>query len=522
MSWGRFTSAGSFLLFFLFLGLGSRICYGSGFGFDIHHRFSDSVKGILGFDGLPERGSVEYYAAMSHRDRLIRGRHLAASDGQTSPLTFVNGNETALVNSLGFLHYANVSVGTPSLSFFVALDTGSDLFWLPCDCKAGSCGNASLQTSSGSIIDLSIYSPSNSSTSKSVSCDSTLCEQTPSCPSANGNCPYNISYLSTNTSSTGILVEDVLHLITDDDQQKAVDTPITFGCGQNQTGIFLEGAAPNGLFGLGIENISVPSTLARNGLTSNSFAMCFGSDGFGRISFGNNGSSDQSETPFNIRQSLPTYNISITQITVGQNSTELEFSAIFDSGTSFTILRDPAYTFISESFNSQIQEKRHTSDPQLPFEYCYYLSANQTSYVTPVVNLTMKGGDRYSLYDPTVIVTTKDAVLYCLGLQKSDVNIDIIGQNFMTGYNIVFDRERMVLGWKDSNCYNDQTSNNVPISPSQPPAVSPALPVNPEATGSTGNNSQTPAPAPRTNHSPNLKSFTCTFTMLLISFFALV
>ncbi|KAG7967874.1 hypothetical protein I3843_08G122100 [Carya illinoinensis] len=407
MSWGRFTSAGSFLLFFLFLGLGSRICYGSGFGFDIHHRFSDSVKGILGFDGLPERGSVEYYAAMSHRDRLIRGRHLAASDGQTSPLTFVNGNETALVNSLGFLHYANVSVGTPSLSFFVALDTGSDLFWLPCDCKAGSCGNASLQTSSGSIIDLSIYSPSNSSTSKSVSCDSTLCEQTPSCPSANGNCPYNISYLSTNTSSTGILVEDVLHLITDDDQQKAVDTPITFGCGKNQTGIFLEGAAPNGLFGLGIENISVPSTLARNGLTSNSFAMCFGSDGFGRISFGNNGSSDQSETPFNIRQSLPTYNISITKITVGQNSTELEFSAIFDSGTSFTSLRDPAYTFISESFNSQIQEKRHTSDPQLPFEYCYYLSANQTSYVTPVVNLTMKGGDRYSLYDPTVIVTTK-------------------------------------------------------------------------------------------------------------------
>ncbi|KAG7967869.1 hypothetical protein I3843_08G121800 [Carya illinoinensis] len=331
------------------------------------------------------------------------------------------------------------------------------------------------------IIDLSIYSPSNSSTSKSVSCDSTLCEQTQSCPSANGNCPYNVSYIYTDSSSTGILVEDILHLITDDDQQKAVDTPITFGCGQNQTGIFLEGAAPNGLFGLGIGDISVPSILARDGLTSNSFALCFGPDGVGRISFGNSGSSDQSETPFDIRQSLPTYNISITQITVGQNSSELEFSVIFDSDLSFTTIRDPAYTFISESFNSQIQEKRHTSDPQMPFEYCYYLSANQTSPVTPDVNLTMKGGDRYSLYDPTVIVRTEDAVLYCLGLHKSDVNIDIIGQNLMTGYRIVFDRERMVLGWKDSNyeCYNDQTSNNLPISPSQPPAVSPTLPVDP-------------------------------------------
>ncbi|KAG7967863.1 hypothetical protein I3843_08G121400, partial [Carya illinoinensis] len=441
------------------------------------------------------------------------------------PLTFVDGSETARFNSLGFLHYASVSVGTPKLSFLVALDTGSDLFWLPCDCKPGSCVTA-LQNSSRSIIDLSIYSPSNSSTSKNVSCNSTLCGQTPSCPSANSNCPYNISYLSTNTSSTGILVEDILHLITDDDQQKAVDAPITFGCGQIQTGGFLEGAAPNGLFGLGIENISVPSTLARNGLASNSFALCFGRDGFGRISFGDNGSSDQSETPFNIRQSHPTYNISITQITVGKNSSELEFSAIFDSGTSFTSLRDPAYTFISESFNSQIQEKRHTSDHLMPFEYCYYLSANQTGNVIPDVNLTMKGGDRYSLNDPTVIVTTKDAVLYCLGLHKSDVNIDIIGQNFMTGYNIVFDRERMLLGWKDSNCYNDQTSNNLPISPSQPPAVSPALPVDPEATGGTGNNSQTPVAtpgaAPRTNHPPNLKSFTCTLTMLLISFFALV
>ena len=32
------------------------------------------------------------------------------------------------------LHYAKVTVGTPKVSYLVALDTGSDLFWLPCDC----------------------------------------------------------------------------------------------------------------------------------------------------------------------------------------------------------------------------------------------------------------------------------------------------------------------------------------------------------------------------------------------------
>lgn len=30
--------------------------------------------------------------------------------------------------------------------------------------------------------------------------------------------------------------------------------------------------------------------------------------------------------------------------------------------------------------------------------------------------------------------------------------IYFLPENFMTGYHIVFDREKMILGWKDSNC----------------------------------------------------------------------
>lgn len=32
------------------------------------------------------------------------------------------------------LHYTWIDVGTPNTSFLVALDAGSDLFWVPCDC----------------------------------------------------------------------------------------------------------------------------------------------------------------------------------------------------------------------------------------------------------------------------------------------------------------------------------------------------------------------------------------------------
>lgn len=97
----------------------------------------------------------------------------------------------------------------------------------------------------------------------------------------------------------------------------------------------------------------------------------------------------------------PTYNITITQITVGGTTADLEFHAIFDTGTSFTYLNDPAYTQITESvsglciiflstissfkkcqlkilvllifqFNSLAKEDRHANS-DIPFEYCYDL-----------------------------------------------------------------------------------------------------------------------------------------------------
>lgn len=72
-------------------------------------------------------------------------------------------------------------------------------------------------------------------------------------------------------------------------------------CGIIQTGSFLRSGGINGLLGLGMDSISVPSILASRGLVgSNSLAMCFGPNGLGRIEFGYNGSSDHRSTPFNL------------------------------------------------------------------------------------------------------------------------------------------------------------------------------------------------------------------------------
>ncbi|MQM13472.1 hypothetical protein Taro_046395 [Colocasia esculenta] len=509
-------------LFFLALVAAPTGCLAATYVFDFHHRFSPTVKkwaesrdwaaGRAGVWSWPEEGSVDYYAALTQHDRAIRGRGLA---GANSRLTFSEGNVTFRISTLGFLHYAVVSVGTPSTDYLVALDTGSDLFWVPCDCK--SCASTSAQDFGLADIRFSIYSPSTSTTSKKIPCSSTYCDLQSQCSAADSSCPYQVAYVSANTSSSGILVQDVLYLVTDDSRNKTVKAPIIFGCGEVQTGSFLDSAAPNGLFGLGLERISVPSTLSRAGLISDSFSMCFGRDGLGRISFGDKGSSDQDETPINIYGSHPTYNVTVTEIRVGNRSFAEEFYILVDSGTSFTYLADPAYTILAENFDLMIQDQRIVPPSSIPFKYCYLPRSNES--LIPTVGLKMGGGSEFPVTRPIIVVSSRLQTFYCLALVKSR-GLNIIGQivavshtpnilhaeNFMTGLRIVFNREKKVLG------YDVEDSSTLPVKPSNPIAPSPtysARPTsyNPQATQTRNNTSQIPVLPTSSSYSVYLSSF---------------
>ncbi|KAL8472485.1 hypothetical protein ACS0TY_029001 [Phlomoides rotata] len=333
------------------------------------------------------------------------------------------------------------------MKFLVALDTGSDLFWVPCHCKQ--CASTD-DSPFSSDFQLSIYDPDESSTSKNVTCNNDLCSYHESCNGTSTSCPYHVSYVSSETSTSGILLEDILHLQAKDSE--LIKAYVTFGCGQVQTGSFLDIAAPNGLFGLGLDKVSVPSILSREGYIANSFSMCFGQDGTGRINFGDKGTLDQEETPFNMNAFHPVYNVNVTQVQVGTTVLDSEFTALFDSGTSFTYLVDPLYTIFSDSFHSHVRDARRHPDPRMPFEYCYIMGSNTTTSWIPGISLTMDGGGQLAVYDPAIVISTPREFIYCLAVVKSQ-ELNILGQNFMSGYRIVFDRERLVLGWKKFDCY---------------------------------------------------------------------
>nr|CAB3457749.1 unnamed protein product [Digitaria exilis] len=436
---------------------------------DVHHRYSATVREWVGHRA-PPAGTAEYYAALAGHD--LRRRSLASGSGAGGEVAFADGNDTYRLNDFGFLHYAVVALGTPNVTFLVALDTGSDLFWVPCDC----------------IKCAPLVSPN-----------------------------YGVRTASPTSSTICLLLSWIIPLLVADNI-----------CGQVQTGSFLGSAAPNGLLGLGMDSKSVPSLLASDGVAPNSFSMCFGEDGHGRINFGDTGGSDQQETPLNIYKQNPYYNISITGAMVGSKSINARFSAIVDSGTSFTALSDPMYTEITRSFNSQVQDKPSQLDSSsLPFEFCYSVSSKGTIN-PPNISLTAKGGSIFPVNDPIITITdtASNPIGYCLAMMKSE-GVNLIGENFMSGLKIVFDRERKVLGWKNFDCYSVDSSSNLPVnsnSSAVPPK--PAMGPNsytPEATkGASPNGNQVNVLQPSASSSPKLHFNISVFITAALLFIAIL
>ncbi|XP_057970967.1 aspartic proteinase-like protein 1 isoform X2 [Malania oleifera] len=457
-----------------------RSCVAGMFSLRLIHRFSDEVKALrisrLGEPRhWPERGSVEYLQMLAssdlHRQKMKLGSQYQLIFPSEGSKTVSFGDE------LDWLYYTWIDIGTPKVSFLVALDSGSDLLWLPCDCIQ--CAPLSASNYHSLDRDLNEYSPSGSSTSKNLSCSHQLCDLGPNCKTSKQPCPYIVNYYSENTSSSGQLVEDILHLASggDDVSNTSVQASVVIGCGRRQSGSFYsDSAAPDGLMGLGLGQISVPNFLAKQGLVRDSFSLCFNEDFSGRIFFGDQGLATQQSTPFlPLDGKYMTYIVGVDSCCIGRSCLEkTSFKALVDSGTSFTALPDYVYERVAKEFDSQVNAVS-SSFEGFPWEYCYS-SSSQDSLKIPSVMFMFGLNNSFVVRNPVFLISDEQGIVgFCLALQPADGDIGTIAQNFMTGYQMVFDRENLKLGWSSSNCTDLGNIKQMPLTPS--PVVRPPNPL---------------------------------------------
>ncbi|XP_014494368.1 aspartic proteinase-like protein 1 isoform X1 [Vigna radiata var. radiata] len=431
------------------------------------HRFADEIKPVrIPTGDWPDRKSLRYYHMLLADDILRRKIKLGGARYQL--LFPTHGSKTlSLGNDFGWLHYTWIDVGTPSTSFLVALDAGSDLLWIPCDCVQ--CAPLSSSYYSNLDRDLNEYSPSRSLSSKHLSCSNHWCDNGSNCKSSQQQCPYMVSYLSDNTSSSGLLVEDILHLQSGSGlSNSSVQAPVVLGCGMKQSGGYLDGVAPDGLLGLGPGESSVPSFLANSGLIHNSFSLCFNEDDSGRMFFGDQGPTIQQSTPFLPLDGLySTYIVGVDSSCIGNTCLKMtSFKAQIDSGTSFTFLPGHAYGVIAEEFDQQVNGSRSSFEGS-PWEYCYVSSSKELPKV-PSLTLVFQQNNSFVVYNPVFVFYGNEGVVgFCLAIQPTEGDMGTIGQNFMTGYRLVFDRENKKLAWSRSNCQDLSVGKRMPLSPNE-------------------------------------------------------
>ncbi|CAI9282290.1 unnamed protein product [Lactuca saligna] len=415
------------------------------------HRYSDEMKALRvsreghTVEDWPEKGSLGYLRRLIKRDVERQTMNV----GSQHQLLFPSAGSKTMSggNELGWLHYTWIAIGMPSVSFLVALDTGSDLLWLPCDC---------VQCAPLSDSDQNEYNPSHSNTSKSITCSHQLCELGPTCQNPKQPCPYTVKYASTDTSSSGSLVEDILHLASDgvNASNTYVRAPVIIGCGRSQSGGYLDGIAPDGVLGLGLGEVSIPTLLSKSGVTKNAFSLCFGETGSGNIYFGDQGPPTQKTTPFlPIDGKYIAYIIGVEKVCISATCLdETNFNAQFDSGTTFTSLPDDIYKAVVKEFDRQANATRVDFE-DLPFEYCYK-SSSQELPDTPLMTIKFAVNNSFVVRDPLFLINDSQGGVagFCLAIQSSPYEMGLIGQNFMQGYRLAFNRENLTLGWSRSKC----------------------------------------------------------------------
>ncbi|KAH1216044.1 Aspartic proteinase-like protein 1 [Glycine max] len=280
--------------------------------------------------------------------------------------------------------------------------------------------------------DLNQYRPSLSNTSRHLPCGHKLCDVHSFCKGSKDPCPYEVQYASANTSSSGYVFEDKLHLTSDGKhaEQNSVQASIILGCGRKQTGDYLHGAGPDGVLGLGPGNISVPSLLAKAGLIQNSFSICLDENESGRIIFGDQGHVTQHSTPF-----LPMYGkfiaymVGVESFCVGSLCLkETRFQALIDSGSSFTFLPNEVYQKVVTEFDKQVNASRIVL--QSSWEYCYNASSQELVNIPPL-KLAFSRNQTFLIqnpifYDPAS--QEQEYTIFCLPVSPSADDYAAIGR----------------------------------------------------------------------------------------------
>ncbi|KAL9272453.1 Aspartyl protease AED3-like protein [Drosera capensis] len=359
---------------------------------------------------------------MESKDRT-RLAYLTSLVAGRSIVPIASGRQ--IIQSTNYI--VRVKVGTPPQTMFMALDSSNDAAWMPCDGCVG-CGGAGG------------FASGKSSSFKSVGCKASQCAQVPNPTCGGTSCTFNMTYGTSAMSAT--LSQDTITLAVD------AISGYTFGCIQKATGASLPS---QGLLGLGRGPLSLLSQT--QSLYQSTFSYCLPS--YKSLNFSGSlrlGPVAQPKTikftPLlrNPRRSS-FYYVDLVGIRVGRRVVDIPASAlkfdpstgagtIFDSGTMFTRLVQPAYNAVRSEVRRQMGNAMVSSLGG--FDTCY-----SVPIVVPTITFMFRGMNM-SLPPDNFIIHSSSTSISCIAMAASpgdDINnvLNVIGNMQQQNHRVLFD-----------------------------------------------------------------------------------
>lgn len=367
---------------------------------------------------------------MESKDQARLG-YLASLVAGKSVVPIASGRQ--IVQSPTYI--VRAKVGTPAQTLLMAMDTSNDAAWVPCTGCVG-CSSP-------------LFNLAKSASFKPLGCQAPQCKQVPNPTCVGTTCSFNMTYGSSTINVS--LSQDNITLATD-----AIPA-YAFGCIQKATGTSVP---QQGLLGLGRGPLSLLSQ-AQN-LYQYTFSYClpsFKSSNFsGSLRLGPIGQPTRIKYTQLLRNPRRSslYFVNLVGIRVGRTIVNIPSSAlafnpatgagtIFDSGTVFTRLVQPAYIAVRDEFRRRVGLKLTVSS----------LGGFDTCYTVPIVAPTMTfmfAGMNVTLPPDNYLIHSTAGSTTCLAMASTPVDksvgsvLNVIANLQQQNHRILFDLPNSRLG----------------------------------------------------------------------------
>ncbi|XP_022767217.1 aspartic proteinase-like protein 2 isoform X2 [Durio zibethinus] len=366
------------------------------------------------------------------RDQLRHSRMLQGFVGGVVDFSVQGSSDPYLVG----LYFTKVKLGSPPREFNVQIDTGSDILWVTCT----SCTDC--PQSSGLGIQLSLFDTASSSSARLVSCSDPMCSS-----------EFQILGQSWIANSSALIV---------------------FGCSTYQSGDLTKtDKAVDGIFGFGRGDLSVISQLSSRGITPRVFSHCLKGDGNGGgiMVLGEILEPNIVYSP--LVTSQPHYNLILQSIAVNGQllpidpavfTTSSNRGTIVDSGTTLAYLVQEAYDPFVSAITAAVSP---SVTPTISKGNPCYLVPTSVNEIFPLVSLNFAAGASMMLKPEEYLIRSgfyNGATMWCIGFQKVQTGITILGDLVLKDKIFVYDLARQRIGWANYDC---SLSVNVSITSSK-------------------------------------------------------